>query len=118
MGRESGIPGSAALHLVDGIALLRPEEQVFAAMLDGWRAQQLARNLAFTTIDKRLNVVRAFTVHANAYPWTWRPQMLDEWLGDLRAVRRLHRSTIRNYSASVAAFCDYATNPAYEWVGE
>jgi integrase/recombinase XerC len=118
MGRESGVPDSVALHLVDGIALLRPEEQVFAAMLGGWRAQQLARNLAFITIDKRLNVVRAFTTHADAYPWAWRPQMLDEWLGDLRAVRRLHRSTIRNYSASVAAFCDYVTNPAYEWVGE
>lgn len=68
MGRRSAIPGSAALHLVDGVALLRPEEQVFEAMLDGWQAQQLARNLAFTTIDKRLNVVRAFTVHADAYP--------------------------------------------------
>lgn len=25
--------------------------QVFEAMLDGWRAQQLSRNLAFATID-------------------------------------------------------------------
>ena len=60
MGR-AGTPGEATLHLDDGVALLRPDEQVFGAMLDGWRAQQLARNLAFTTIDKRLNAVRAFT---------------------------------------------------------
>lgn len=118
MGRGSAAPGSAGLQLVDGVALLRPDEQVFAAMLAGWRAQQLARNLAYATIDKRLNVVKAFTTHADAYPWAWRPQLLDEWLGDLRAVRRLRRSTIRNYSSSVAAFCDYVTDPAYEWVGE
>jgi len=36
----------------------------------------------------------------------------------LTTVRRLRRSTIRNYSTSVAAFCDYITSPAYEWVGE
>jgi hypothetical protein len=26
----------AGLHVVAGLPLLRPEEQVFAAMLDGW----------------------------------------------------------------------------------
>jgi hypothetical protein len=36
-------PGAAALELAGGAALLRPEEQVLTAMLDGWRMQQLAR---------------------------------------------------------------------------
>ena len=84
-------------------------------MLDGWRAQQLARNLAFGTIYKRLNSVRAFARHADAFPWSWRSQMIDEWLADLRGGRR---ATVRNYAASVAAFCDYLTNPAYDWVSE
>ncbi|WP_309232288.1 hypothetical protein [Micromonospora tarensis] len=110
--------GRRGLVLADGVALLRPEEQVFVAMCDGWRAQQLARNLAFATIDKRLQVVRAFAAHADAYPWQWRPQLLDDWLADLRAVRGRRRSTIRNYSATVAAFCDYLTDPAYEWAAE
>jgi integrase/recombinase XerC len=35
-------PGAAGLHVVAGLVLLRPEEQVFAAMLDGWGSQQLA----------------------------------------------------------------------------
>jgi integrase/recombinase XerC len=118
MGRGAGAPGVAALHLVDGVALLRPDAQVFDAMLDGWRVQQLARNLAFMTIEKREGVVRAFARHADAFPWAWRSQMLDEWLGDLRAVRGLRRSTIRNYSATVAAFCDYLTDPAYQWAVE
>lgn len=118
MARGSGAPGAAGLLLVDGVSLLRPEEQVFAAICDGWRAQQLARNLSFSTIDKRLATVRAFAGHADAYPWAWRPQLLDEWLADLRSVRGLRRSTIRNYSTSVAAFCDYLTDPAYEWTAE
>jgi hypothetical protein len=98
------------------VALLRPDEQVFAAMLDGWRTQQLARNLAFTAIEKRLSTVRAFAGHADAFPLAWRSQMLDEWLGDLRSLRGLRRSTIRNYSSTMSAFCDYLTDPAYQWV--
>jgi hypothetical protein len=43
--------GTSGLHLVAGVALLRPEEAVFAAMLDGWRAQQVARNLALATVE-------------------------------------------------------------------
>jgi integrase/recombinase XerC len=51
MGRDGLAPGSAGLQLAGGAVLLRPEEQVLEAMLEGWRAQQLARNLAFSTID-------------------------------------------------------------------
>ena len=54
-----------------GVPLLRPEEQVFAAMLEGWRAQQLARNLAFCHGRKRLAAVGAFAAHADALPWAW-----------------------------------------------
>src|SRR4051812_15449437 len=89
---EGLAPGSAKLHLVGGVPLLRPDEQAFAAMLDGWRNQQLARRLAFSTVDSRERMVRAFTAHADAFPWDWTPQMVDEWMTDLRAVRNLRRS--------------------------
>jgi integrase/recombinase XerC len=46
-------PGAAGLHVVAGLPLLRPEEQVFAAMLAGWGSQQLARNLAPGTVEGR-----------------------------------------------------------------
>ena len=36
VGRD-GTPGSAGLHLAAGVPLLHPDEQVFAAMLEGWR---------------------------------------------------------------------------------
>ena len=114
VGRD-GAPGSAGLHLAAGVPLLHPGEQVLAAMLEGWRAQQLARNLAFATIGRRQAMVRAFAGHADAMPWRWEPRMLDEWLGELRGVRGLARSTVRAYAASVAAFCQYATDPAYGW---
>ncbi len=116
--REGETPGAAALHLVNGVSLLHPDEQVFTAMLAGWRSQQLARNLAVATIEKRLAVIRIFRTHADAYPWNWQAQMLDEWLGDLRAVRHLGRSTIRNYASAVSAFCSFLTDPAYGWTDE
>ena len=49
--------------------LLRPEERALAAMLEGWRVQQLARSLAFSTVSKRLTAIAAFTAHADAFPW-------------------------------------------------
>ena len=117
MGRD-GTPGSAGLHLAAGVPLLHPDEQVFAAMLEGWRAQQLARNLALATAGRREAMVRAFAAHADAFPWQWGPQMLDEWLGELRGVKGLRRSTVRSYASSVSAFCRYATDPAYGWAGQ
>ena len=62
-------PGSAGLHLAGGLPLLRPAEQAFEAMLDGWRNQQLARRLAFSTVEGRERAVRAFAAHADAFPW-------------------------------------------------
>ncbi|MFF0613372.1 tyrosine-type recombinase/integrase [Nocardia tengchongensis] len=118
MSRDVLAPGAARLQLVDGVSLLRPDEQVFTAMLDGWRNQQLARNLAFSTINSREKAVQAFTTHADEFPWAWSSQMADEWLGDLRALRNLKRSTLRNYQNSISLFCAYLVDPAYQWATE
>jgi integrase/recombinase XerC len=118
MGRDGLAPGSAGLHLLGGLVLLRPEEQVFTAMLDGWRNQQLARNLAFSTINGREKAVGAFARHADAFPWHWSAQLVDEWLGDLRAVHNLKRSTLRNYQETISSFCAYLIDPAYGWSSE
>lgn len=99
------VPGGVKLHLVSGVALLRPDEQVFEAMLDGWRNQQLARNLQFSTIEQRENTVRAFVTATNTYPWNWSPQLVDEWLGDGRAVRGIKHTTVRNYQNALRLFC-------------
>jgi hypothetical protein len=117
-GREDRFPGSAGLHLTDGVALLHPEEQVFEAMLDGWRNQQLARNLALSTIGKRATRLRAFLTHADAFSWRWTPQQADEWFGDLRAVRGCAHSSLRSYQDALRSFCSYVTDPAYDWLAE
>ncbi len=117
-GRDGATPGVARLHLADGVPLPRPEEQVFEAMLDGWRNQQLARNLTLSTVNGRGRKVRAFAAHADAFPWNWSSPLADEWFGDLRAVRGRVRSTLRSYQAAVWLFCDYATDPAYGWAAE
>lgn len=114
-GVSVAVPGAARPQLVDGVALLRPAEQVFEAMLVGFANQQLARNLARTTVEGRENTVRAFAAYVNAFPWEWTPAMVDEWLGDLRSLRDLKRSTIRSYSEAVSAFCRFVTDPLYEW---
>jgi DNA-binding Xre family transcriptional regulator len=49
--RGLAAPGAVRLHLADGVPLLRPDEQVFRAMLDGWRNQQLARNRIYTATE-------------------------------------------------------------------
>lgn len=118
MGQDALAPGAARLQLAGGARLLRPDEQVFEAMLEGWRVQQLARNLAASTPVKRAAAVREFARHADAFPWAWTAQMVDEWLGDLRGVRGLRRSTIRSYALDVSLFCRYVTDPAYGWAGE
>ena len=59
------IDGSGRVQLVQSMPVLRPDEQVLQLMLDGWRNQQLSRNLQFATIDQRLGMVQRFINHVN-----------------------------------------------------
>jgi site-specific recombinase XerD len=113
---DSSAAGSVASQSTGGgVALLHPQEQVFAAMLTGWRNQQLARRLAFATVEQRERMVRAFAAHAQSYPWLWTAQLVDEWMTDLRAVRGVRASTLRGYQIALRLFCSYATDSAYGW---
>lgn len=59
---------SGRVFLVGSVPLLHPEAQTVEEMLDGWRNQQLCRNLAHDTIDKRITLVRRFIAHSNEFP--------------------------------------------------
>lgn len=72
MGGDGLVPGSARLHLIDGLPLLRPDEQVFEAMIKGWRNQQVARNLSLGVRQRPGTHGRAFTRHADAMPGSGR----------------------------------------------
>ncbi len=118
MSFEQAPAGAAKLLLVGGVPLLHPEPQVFEAMLEGWRNQMLARNLAASTITGREKQVRAFQAHAMMFPWEWTPALADEWFADLRAVRQVTRSTVRGYQVALRGFCGFVTDPAYGWAVE
>ncbi len=106
---------------VDNVIVLRPgveddlAEQTFEEMLSGWRNQQLARNLAFSTIAGRERLIRSFVSDVIEYPWRWSAVMVDEWLGDQRSVRHLKQSTIRSKSIALRMFCDYLIDADYGW---
>lgn len=118
MERKFDVAGAAHMVVLDGVALLQPDAQVFECMLDGWRQQQLSRNLAFATVEARAETVRRFQAHTNAYPWQWAPGHLEEWTTDLRANKRRARSTIRSYQLAVRAFLAYLCDPVYGWADE
>jgi hypothetical protein len=100
MARVNGswqVPGAApALFVVGGAPLLHAEEQMFEAMLAGWRDQQLARNLHADTIKDRLLGVRRFQRFTNDWPWAWRPVDVEEFTAQLRGKGRA-LATIRAY---------------------
>ncbi|MGY4712802.1 tyrosine-type recombinase/integrase [Mycolicibacterium sp. CBM1] len=102
-------------HLVDAVRPLHPEEQTVAEMLQGWRNQQLSRNLQFETIDARIKQVQRFIEHSNEFPWTWTVAMVDEFFGDLRSIHKLAQSSIRSYQVGLRQFCSYVSNPDYGW---
>ena len=111
----SDTPALARLHVVGGESLEGSEDQVFEALLDGWRAQQLSRNLSFATIDNGARIIRRFQDHAGSFPWGWTSAEFEAWAAQLRETKRA-LSTVRSYEISVRSFLAYACDPAYGWV--
>lgn len=109
------VDGSGRVYLVDSVQLLHPEQQTFDEMLDGWRNQQLCRNLKFDTIDQRIRYVRRFMDHVNEFPWRWTSAHVEEYFGDLRSIRHLSHSTLRSYQSALRHFSSYVSNPDYGW---
>ncbi|WP_325098023.1 hypothetical protein [Nocardia gipuzkoensis] len=111
--------GSARMVLASGVALLRPDEAVFEAMLTGWTRQQIGgRGLGRSCVDGRVGVVRRFVAYSNEYPWQWTSAMVDEWMTHL--VSELHRAktTVQGTQQALRMFCDFLLDPRYGWVAE
>ena len=103
------LPGHVPGFLVDdSVGLLRAEDRVFEAMLDGWRAQMLARGLTSTTIKGRCGVVARFrrftdTCHGEA-PRSGFTDLGASCVGYCRGVRKVRVDpvpTMRSVSASL-----------------
>lgn len=114
---NDAVPGFVPRLLTDpAVGLFRADERVFTAMLDGWRAQMLARGLTFGTIEGRCQLVARFQVYSAEFPWQWRPVDIEYFLSELRSGKQpLSLTTLRSYSNAVAMFCAYFTHPAYGW---
>ena len=112
------VAGAAHLVVVSGATLLRPDAQLFDAMLEGWSRQQTARRLSPATISSMHGLVNRFQVHTGVFPWEWTPGHLDEWASDLVSVRHVAHSTLRTYQQAVRLFLGYVCDPAYGWAGE
>jgi hypothetical protein len=75
-----GIPGFVPKLLSDPtVGLFRADERIFDAMVDGWRAQMLARGLTTATIENRSRLVRRFQEFTGEFPWQWRPADSRSW---------------------------------------
>lgn len=111
------LPGRVPGFLVDrDIGLLRAEDRVFEAMLDGWRAQLLARGLTTAFIQSSCRLVERFQEHSNEYPWTWSAHHVDEFFADRRSGEKtLALSTLRANAGAIRAFCAYLTDSRYGW---
>ena len=108
-------PGRIPAFLTNAnVGLLRAEDRVFEAMLDGWRAQMLARGLSTSYIKSSCGTVQRFQEHANEYPWTWSAHHVDEFLADRRSSENgLALTTLRANSGAIRAFCSYLTDGRY-----
>ena len=115
---NGGIAGAASLVLVSGAEMLRPDAPTFTAMWEGWRRQQLSRNLTVATIDAGASLVSRFQVHSGEFPWRWTPAHLEEWITDLRSVRHVALSTVRSYQTHIRVFLRYVCDPVYGWARE
>lgn len=104
---RAAVPGA-------GVRLLQPAEQTLEEMLQGWRNQQLARNLAFDTIGSRERMVRRFARVSGGWPWTWAPRDVDDFLAHVRESAGA-RSTVRQYQMALRLFCSYVSDPEYGW---
>lgn len=109
------VGGAPSLYLADGVPLLHPEQQVFEAMLDGWRDQQLSRNLKVDTIKDRVNALTRFQRFTAEWPWLWRPADLEEFTSELRGSKDCAPATVRAYHGHIRLFLEYAADPRYEW---
>lgn len=109
-------PGAVPAHLRASIAVLNAEESVWVAMLDGWTAQQIARNLAASTVEKRRSIVTRFRAFADCYPWSWSTPVVDEFFLELRALHGASHSTVLGYQNALRMFLEYLTDPAYGWM--
>ncbi|WP_431801165.1 tyrosine-type recombinase/integrase [Microbacterium sp. bgisy203] len=85
-------------------------------MVRGWELQQRSRGLRSETIRQRVQSIRRFQEWSGEYPWTWRPQDVEEYTAHRASRKNLRRTTLRHDHETIRMFCGYLIDPHYEWV--
>lgn len=109
---------AGALRLLStssNVAMMNPEQTVLEAMIDGWQKQQLSRGVKAETIRSRRATITRFVAFADRPPWQWQVSDVDEFTAEIAGNKRA-LSTIRQYHGALRVFCDYLTNPLYDWM--
>lgn len=109
------VSAAVPAYLKTGMGVLNAEESVWLAMLDGWGAQQVSRNLSVGTVEHRRADVVRFRHYADAYPWSWNVAVVEEFFLELRALRGAAHTTMLGYQSSLRLFLEFLTNPGYGW---
>jgi integrase/recombinase XerC len=107
--------GDRHLRLVQANQQQGRQNEMFNEMLRGYATMLLAAGRDRGSVGKLLQMLRGFVVWADAWPWEWTAQDVDEWSADMRD-RGLALSTLRNRQGVVRRFCEYAVNPQYPWL--
>lgn len=93
-----------------------PEPDAFLGeVLDGWDRAQRAADLDRGTVRSRRARVLDLVEFSGHYPWDLSVSDAGEYFAHARGVRSLAHSTVRSYQGSIRLFCEFATNPAYDW---
>jgi hypothetical protein len=108
--------GDQRLRLVQANQQQGRQNEMFNEMLRGYATMLLAAGRDRGSVGKLLQMLRGFVVWADAWPWEWTAQDVDEWSTDMRD-RGLALSTLRSRQGVVRRFCEYAVNPQYPWLG-
>lgn len=87
---------------------------LFDDMLRGYARMLLASGRTQTSVKRALLDVRRLVTFTDCWPWDWTTAQVDEWGADMVA-RGLALSTIRHRQGAIRRFCDFLTNPSYEW---
>jgi integrase/recombinase XerC len=107
-------PAALARLFGEGVRPLRMEEAVFAAMLTGWHRQQLNRGNRPRTIHSSQRTVERLRDHAEAWPWEWEVEHVEQFIADLVAVGR-RAPTLRRYQSQLRVFLGFLADGRYPW---
>lgn len=102
-------PGAAHLVLPQGVDLLDPQHTVFLGMLEGWRRNQVSRNLKEPSILNRLHLVELLQSFTNDYPWRWTSADVDSYWSQLRGQTNepVKPSAVLHYQYGLHSFMEF-----------